>query len=155
MAFVNLNPFGKVHATFKDTEQYAHKESYWARLQRKDGTIEYRYLKALSNDHKMLEKEIAEGDVKKVILFEEKEMEDIKGCFERAAESVEAVVVLAHILKNKDVDMMKEDGGLLRKGFPHDDGMKLIGEANKELEWINGKLTALGNLCLGEAGKSG
>lgn len=146
-----LNPFGKVHATFKDAQKFSHKESYWARVQRKDGIIEYKYLKKSTQDHQNLIDAKKKGDVEKVILFEEREMKDIKGCFERAADSVESVSVLAHILKGKDENLIKMDEDMMRKGFSHEEGIKLIKEAKIEYEWINARLRQLGDLIYGES----
>lgn len=149
-----VNPFGKVHATFQDAKEFSHKESYWARIQRKDGAIEYKFLKAGTRDHEELIKAKDEGDVTKVILFSARELKDYKGCFERAADCAESVSVIGHILKGKEDNIIKLTEDMMRKGFSREEGIKIIKGAAGGEEWINARLRQLGDLFYGESKKA-
>ena len=74
MAIVNFNLTGGIAATLKEMEAYSHKKSYWARVVRKDGFIEYKYINYEEKDHEKLMAAIKSGDVQHVMAFEGKEL---------------------------------------------------------------------------------
>ncbi len=154
MGILNFNPFGGAHASFKDMEQYSHKKSYWARVVRKDGAIEYKYLKKQSKDADNLDKAIKAGDVNHVMMWEEEDIKDTKEILKMVVDQVQAAMIMAHIQKNGLHDLLKKDKSLTDKGFPAESARKLEKEIVEELAHINNQLRSLANMLIGESAKS-
>lgn len=153
MGFVNINVAGGVESAFKDAEAYQHRKSYWARVVRKDGLIEYRHLKAENHDDKKLDEAIKKGDVHQVMFWEEKEIGDIKEVIKRVIDEVKAALVMAHIQKKQLHELLKKDERIGGKGFPKDVLKKLEGEGIKEIAEIDSQLKKVANMLLGESNK--
>lgn len=153
MSVININPFGGVEASIQDIRRHAHKRSYWARIVRKNGYIEFKYLNKETKDHEKLEDAIKKGDVQHVMLFEGAEIEDIKKVVEMVVEEVKAALVMAHIEKEQLHNLLKEDKELGMKGFPRGDLKKLETEVFGTLNKINAELRTAGNMLIGESSK--
>ncbi len=154
MTIFNVNLSGGLRAAFSSSKRFSHKKSYWARIIRKDGTVEYKYLKKEAKDHKQFEKAVRSGDVTHVMYWEEKDIEDTKEIMKMVFEQVEAALVMAHIQKNDLHELLKEDEKIGARGFPEDNIKKLERDIVQELAEINDKLRSLANMLLGESSKS-
>ena len=85
---------------------------------------------------------------------EETEIKDMRKIMEMVFEQVEAAVVMAHIQKEELHNLLEEDRKLGGQRFPPELLKKLQGEIVQELASINNGLRRVGNMVLGESGKS-
>ena len=154
MSIFAFNPVGGVKASITEMNQYSHKKSYWARIVRKDGAIEYKYLQKESRDHKNLEEAIEKGDVNHVMMWEEEEIKDTKEIIKMVVDQVQAAMIMAHIQKQGLHNLLKEDKKLAGRGFPEKNYRELQAAIVHELAEINSHLRNVANMLLGESSKS-
>jgi hypothetical protein len=136
-------------------EEAAHDRSYWARIVRKSGDIEYRYLRKEEKDLMKLRAAHKRGDVKHVILWGESELEHTKMMLGSLYEQIKSALIMAHIQKENLHHLLEEDTEIGARGMPPERLEQLKGEALAEFDDINATLRRLGSVLIGESERGG
>jgi len=145
------NPLLRAEVSLITMEETGRDRSYWARIIRKNGAIEYKYLKKETKDLEKLREACKRGDVEHVIFWGESEIENTKIILNLLFEQVKSALIMAHIQKENLHHLLQEDEEIGARGLPATELNKLKREVLDEIADVDDRLRKLGSILTGES----
>jgi len=145
------NPFLRAETSLITLQEAGKDKSYWARIVKRDASIEYRYLKKETKDLKKLREACVKGDVQHVIFWGEQEIQNTRIILDSLFEQVKSALIMAHIQKENLHHLLQEDDVIGGRNLPTNALDHIKDTVLQEINDVDERLRKLGAVLTGES----